>query len=108
MLLIVVQVYKVFMKVLVPHQEQAEAEADKVLDVFTTISSLPLPELFMLLDELTQQSLSIITSIHQGTKPEWKILFKQYWWLPPVVVAGCATLYLRIKHLLWHPQYRTA
>lgn len=106
MLLIVVQVYKVLMKFIVPSQEQVEVQDEQVLDVYTTISSLPLPELLMLLDELTQQSSSVIAAYQEGTALGWQATFKHYWWVPPVMIAGCATLYLRIHKLLWHPHYR--
>jgi len=105
-LLIVVQVYKMAMKLLVPSQEQEAVQADQVIDVYNAISLLPFPELFELLDELTQQSLSIATVYQEGTVLGWKAALKQYWWLPPVMMAGCATLYLRIKHIFSQPHYR--
>lgn len=106
LLLIVVQIYRLLMKALAPDQVQEEVPTEQVLDLYSVISSLPLPELFSLLDELAQESSSIVTVYQQGATQGWKSVFKQYWWMPPVVLAGCASLYWRMKRFLGKPQLR--
>jgi len=106
LLLIVVQIYRLLMKALAPDQVQEEVPTEQVLDLYSVISSLPLPELFSLLDELAQESSSVITVYQQGAAQGWKSVFKQYWWVPPVVFAGCASLYWRMKRFLGKPQLR--
>lgn len=106
LLLIVVQIYRLLMKALAPDQVQEEVPTEQVLDLYSVISSLPLPELFSLLDELAHESSSVVAAYQQGATQGWKSVFKQYWWVPPVVLAGCASLYWRMKRFLGKPQLR--
>lgn len=105
-LLIVVQIYQVLIKVLAPKQEQEAVQGEEVFYLYSTISSLPLPELLMLLDEFTHQASSVVDVYQEGVTQGWRMVFKRYWWVPPAVIAGGISLYLRVKRLVWHPQYR--
>lgn len=105
-LIIVVHVYQLLMRYLSPEIAQIEATEEDVMSLYTSISSLPLPELLSLLDELTEQSSTLVTVYQQGVTQGWKSTLKHYWWVPPVLVAGCASLYLRVKKLLGHTSFR--
>jgi len=106
LLLIVVQVYQLIMKAVAPQLEQNEIQEEHVLDVYSSIASLPLPELLLLLDDLTQQSASVVSVYQQGVAQGWKAVVKEYWWVPPIMLAGCASLCLRMKRFFGQSHYR--
>jgi len=106
LLLVAIQVYRLLMKVVAPKQEQDAVQVQEVLGLYSTISSLPLTELFFLLDEFMQQANSVAEAYQQGAAQGWNVTLKQYWWVPPVVVAGCVSLYLRVNQYVSHVQYR--
>jgi hypothetical protein len=106
LLLVAIQVYRLLMKVIAPKQEQDTVQVDEVLSLYGTISSLPLTDLFFLLDEFMQQANSVADAYQQGAAQGWNVTLKHYWWVPPVVIAGCVSLYMRVKQYLGHVQYR--
>lgn len=105
-LIIVVQLYQLLMRYITPETAQQTVSEEEIMSLYTSISSLPLPELLSLLDELTEQSSAFVTVYQQGVHQGWKATLKQYWWVTPVVIAGCASLYLRVKKLLGHTSFR--
>lgn len=106
LLLVAIQVYRLFMKVVAPKQEQDAVPVAEALSLYSTISSLPLTDLFFLIDEFVQQANSVADAYQQGAAQGWNVTLKQYWWVPPVVVAGCISLYMRVKQYVGHVQYR--
>lgn len=107
-LIIMVHLYQVFIKYVAPSVAPSEpASSEQIMDLYTSISSLPLPELLLLIDELTEQSTALISVYHEGKQQGWQALCKQYWWVPPIAIVGCASLYLRVKKLLGHATFRT-
>ena len=106
LLLVAIQVYRLFMKVVAPKQEQDAVPVAEALSLYSTISSLPLTDLFFLIDEFVQQANSVADAYQQGAAQGWNATLKQYWWVPPVVVAGCVSLYMRVKQYVGHVQYR--
>jgi len=106
LLLVAIQVYRLVMKMVAPKQEQDAVQVEQVFDVYNTIASLPLTDLFLILEDFAQQANAAVDVYQQSSMQGWHATVKQYWWVPPVAIAGCVSLYLRVKQFLNRPQYR--
>lgn len=61
---------------------------EDLIELYTSIATLPIPEMLNSLDLLVEELTAMIEKYELNTTLGWTEWFKKYWWVPPVIIAS--------------------
>lgn len=62
--------------------------AEDLIELYTSIATLPIPEMLNSLDTLVEELIDIMEKYELNAAISWTQWFKKYWWVPPVVISS--------------------
>jgi hypothetical protein len=68
--------------------------AEDIIELYSTIATLPIPEMLNSLDSLVEDLIEIIEKYELDTAMSWTQWFKKYWWVPPVIISSLVINFL--------------